>query len=204
MFLSASIPRGNYTKDEPDNSIWIGSKCQEFERSIEHYLPDDAEILFQSEVVGIDILKYILDSTSDIYIDSFYRQILIEDVNVEEFINRVNDIVIERGNHDAIINLKPITDRIEARETQERISARRRRTEERLQTIKQNIIDNGNFFIFIYGEYRRLYVKNEHNKLTTELDPSKVFYIRRVINGQVQRERLTLRVLNNSEFSDHD
>ena len=78
-------------------------------------MPDDAEILFQSDVVGIDILKYILDTTNDIYLDSFYRQVLIHDTDVEKFINKVNSIVIERGNHDAIINLKPITDRIKAK-----------------------------------------------------------------------------------------
>ena len=202
LFLSSAIPGGKYKKIQPEHSVWIGTKCQEFERSIEHYLPDDAEILFQSDVVGIDILKYILDTTNDIYLDSFYRQVLIHDTDVEKFINKVNSIVIERGNHDAIINLKPITDRIKAREVQSQINTRRQQTAEHIREVKQNVIDNGNLFIYMYGEYRRLYNKNG-DTYTEELNASKLFYIRKVINGQEQYERLTVRTLENSLFSDN-
>ena len=200
LFLSASIPGGKYKKIQPEHSIWIGTKCQEFERGIEHYLPDDADILFQSEVVGIDIIKFILDSTADIYIDSFYRQILIQDVNVEEFINRVNNIVIERGNHDAIINLKPITDRIKAREVQQQINDRRQRREQQCIELRQRIIDNHYTHINIFGEYRQIYCKDEEGHMTTELDPNKVFYVIRTVGRQRRKERLNIPMMRESEY----
>ena len=200
LFLSASIPGGKYKKIQPEHSIWIGTKCQEFERGIEHYLPDDADILFQSEVVGIDIIKFILDSTADIYIDSFYRQILIQDVNVEEFINRVNNIVIERGNHDAIINLKPITDRIKAREVQQQINERRQRREQQCIELRQRIIDNHYTHINIFGEYRQIYCKDEEGHMTTELDPNKVFYVIRTVGRQRRKERLNIPMMRESEY----
>ena len=126
----------------------------------------------------------------------------LHDTDVEKFINKVNSIVIERGNHDAIINLKPITDRIKAREVQSQINTRRQQTAEHIREVKQNVIDNGNLFIYMYGEYRRLYNKNG-DTYTEELNASKLFYIRKVINGQEQYERLTVRTLENSHFSNN-
>ena len=204
MYLSDSVPGGRYEKLEPEGSIWIGTKCQVFRHGIETELPNDAEILFQSDVVGIDILKYILDSTSDIYIDSFYRQILIYDTDVETFIDRVRNLINEKDNHEAIVNLKPVTDRIKKREEQKRILAEKEQRTSRFVRLRQTIIDNGKFYIHIYGQNFRLWSRDDNNQWTEELDAQKWFYIRRVVNGHRQHEHITHTTLLHSTFSDHE
>lgn len=195
------IPKGNYKKEIPDNSIWIGSYCRVFksEDEIKTELPEKANILIQMYVVGIDSVKFIIENNKSLIIDTFYRQILIDEANVIEFIENSIKLLNVSENDIIIKNYELIKRRITKHLEEKKINIEEEKRINNLIEIKEQIIKNGNYYIYFKARWRRIYSKLPNDELSKELDSKLPWIIRYGSNGSDQ-EILGSIVLKNSKY----
>ena len=194
LFRSDSLVL-NYTKDVPENAIWIYSQIREDKNKS---IPDDAEILFEANVVSRSMYESLVRELEPMTIDTFYRHILISYENAIAFIEKLNELLDARGIHPETYNIETLSSDIETMKAEAELERKREERRVHQVSIRQTIIDEAKFYIYMYGRWRRLYNKNEED-LTTELTASKFFYIRRGAGGAIV-ERVQSRTLENSRF----
>ena len=197
LFRSESMTI-SYNKNIPDNSIWIYSSIREDKNKS---IPDDAEILFEANVVSRSMYESLVRELESMTIDTFYRHILISYENAIPFIDRLNELLAARGIHPETYNIDALNKEIETMKAKDEIKRKRALARAQQIAIRQHIIDEGNYYIYIFGRWRRLYVKIG-DELSTELDASKFFYVRTGAGG-VNIEHIQTKTLEHSRFRNY-
>lgn len=197
LFRSESMRIG-YTKVIPPHAIWLYSQIREDKNK---ELPEDAEILFEANVVSRTIYESLTNELKPMTIDTFYRHILISYEDAIGFIERLNELLDTRGIHPEIYNIDALAADIETRKARDEIERKRAEARAKQIAVRQRIINEGKYYIYIYGRWRRLYVKDE-DKLSTNLIASRFFYIRTGAGG-TNIERVQSCTLENSKFQNH-
>ena len=195
LFRSESM-RISYTKHMPEKAIWIYSSIREDKNKS---IPNDAEILFEANVVSRSMYESLVRELEPMMIYSFYRHILISYENAIAFIDKLNELLDARGIHPETYNIEALSSDIETMKAEVELERKREERRAHQVSIRQHIIDEGKLYIDIYGRWRRLYNKNENDDLINELNASKFFYIRRGAGGTIV-ERVQSRTLENSRF----
>ena len=194
LFRSDSLVL-DYTKSIPENAIWIYSQIREDKNKS---IPDDAEILFEANVVSRSMYESLMKELEFLIIDKYYRHILISYENATAFIDKLNEFVLARGIHPETYNIEALNNEIETIKAKNEIRHKRETERAKQIAIRQRIIDEGKFYIYIFGRWRRLYNKIDES-LTTELDASKFFYVRTGAGG-INSEHIQTKTLVQSRF----
>ena len=194
LFRSESMTI-SYNKPIPENAIWVYSSIREDKNKS---IPDDAEVLFEANVVSRSMYESLVRELESMTIDTFYRHILISYENAIPFIDRLNELLAARGIHPETYNIDALNKEIETIKAKDEIKRKRALARAQQIAIRQRIIDEGNYYIYIFGRWRRLYNKNEED-LTTELTASKFFYVRTGAGG-VNIEHIQTKTLEHARF----
>ena len=178
-----------------NDELWLGTYIGQ-EKNYNSSVPEDAKQIYVSDSNRLDTY-YKLISTKDIeqlIVKTYQRSILIKDINVERFIDIIDDNLNLDSTSTSVKNLDVIIERINHRHKQEKIINK-----------KRSIHENYNNTHIIINNWKRLIyclVDEKLTPITMVNEPEKYIWNYRCGKGGINLFEISESMLDKFEFTD--